>query len=324
MFGNRLGWIFAGAELAVVGLVAFLFTVKAGALTPPTSDYQPGSVALAAIALPTEPEAVLTAMSGSCDAADLYRQAIEAYRRSPAVYNQAAQNASSADPAKLPALDFLLKATPCLRMTLFSSNPAGVINYESERPQIEALRVLGEACANAGVLVATRDRKSGMRYMEAAFSLGAKMYHERAVYQEFFDGMGLMGKAGTALSRLYEKNGDTSMAKQLKAFDESRMEYYNKRIAPTWRIISSIDDKVIARHAGDVFALAHNSQDRMWRVEATLKLGRYRFNAGRSGDQRGAMREVRKMAEDPAEDPAVKAAAAAARDMTLEQYHMLR
>jgi hypothetical protein len=61
----------------------------------------------------------------------------------------------------------------------------------------------------------------------------------------------------------------------------------------------------------------------MWRVEAILKLGRYRFNAGRIGDQRNAIKTIKDLlTHDP--DPVIRAAAQAAHDLTLEQYRMMR
>jgi hypothetical protein len=63
-------------------------------------------------------------------------------------------------------------------------------------------------------------------------------------------------------------------------------------------------------------------------VEAILALGRMRYDIGggdgsngRVADQRGAMRALRRYAEDP--DPVIRTAAVAARDLTIEDYRRL-
>jgi hypothetical protein len=59
----------------------------------------------------------------------------------------------------------------------------------------------------------------------------------------------------------------------------------------------------------------------MFRVEAILKIGRYRFDAARKGDQLAAPRVLRRLADDP--DPVIQAAANAALALTLEQYRTI-
>ena len=91
------------------------------------------------------------------------------------------------------------------------------------------------------------------------------------------------------------------------------------------KVISSIDQNVIRQHTGDIFEIANRSQERMWRVEAILKLGRMKFdvggNRGRFGDQAGAKRYLKSRVSDP--DPFIKTAAKAAKDLTIEQYRSM-
>ena len=63
----------------------------------------------------------------------------------------------------------------------------------------------------------------------------------------------------------------------------------------------------------------------MYRVEAIFAMGRMRFFAGangRVGNQRGAMQELRRLAESS--DPVIRRAASEARDLTIEEYRMLK
>ena len=81
----------------------------------------------------------------------------------------------------------------------------------------------------------------------------------------------------------------------------------------------------MALHAGDIVLLAHDrTVDPLWRVEATLQLGRLKYGAGRRADQLAANRILTEMADDSSEDATVRCAAAAGRDLTIEQYRMLR
>jgi hypothetical protein len=74
-------------------------------------------------------------------------------------------------------------------------------------------------------------------------------------------------------------------------------------------------------HAGDVFHIARSAKDRMWRVEAILKLGRMRYNAARLADQQAATRALEELSDDA--DPVIRAAANAARNLTVQEYRML-
>jgi hypothetical protein len=64
----------------------------------------------------------------------------------------------------------------------------------------------------------------------------------------------------------------------------------------------------------------------MWRIEAVLKLGHYKWNAGEPGnaaDQRWAKRLAKQLMNDPSEDPLVRAAAKEAFELTKDRYLMI-
>src|SRR5437764_200836 len=103
MFGNKLGWMLAGTEIIVIGVIIWLLAVAATAVTPPTHEYEPGSIGLLKIELPTAPQSVVpAAMADPCDAADFYRDAIAQYKSNHRAYESASNKWQEADPAKLP------------------------------------------------------------------------------------------------------------------------------------------------------------------------------------------------------------------------------
>ena len=67
--------------------------------------------------------------------------------------------------------------------------------------------------------------------------------------------------------------------------------------------------------------IAKNGPDLMWRVEAEMKLGRYRFNAASRGDQLATKKVLTALDADPS--PLVKTAATQAHDLTIEKYRMI-
>jgi len=114
-------------------------------------------------------------------------------------------------------------------------------------------------------------------------------------------------------------------ARQFQEFNKSQQQYYNDRILPMLKVLQAIDANVIGQHAGDIIYFARHCRERMYRVEAILAMGRLRYfvgENGRIGNQRGAMTELKKLADDP--DPVVRRAANEAKDLTLEQYRMMR
>ena len=322
MWGNRLGWSIS-CVIALVMITLMVMLERSGTqpsgMTPKFAAELPQY--LAPFAMSPAPETILQNMTEDRDAADIYREAIALYEKSPALY--ASFNPKTAN--ELEAVDKIVEATNCKSMTLFAKDPGRVINFESVKPPIEALRKIGESAANKALtLRAGKDPDGARRYAEAAFALGAKMLNERIVYEEFDAGLGIMGAASGVLIRLANDNGDTGRADQIKNFNDARMKLSDKngRTFDLHRITKTRDGDISAMRAGDLFVLARRSQERMWRVEACLQLARTHRNVGddgRAADQRFAQALLVKLANDP--DLAVKTAAARARDITDPEYN---
>jgi hypothetical protein len=226
----------------------------------------------------------------------------------------------------LEACDKVADATYLKDMTLFNKDPGKVINFEREKTPIEELRKVGDATATKALMLkAKKDTDGARKYAEAAFALGAKMYNERVVYEELDAGLGIMGAACGVLGGLARDAGDKDRVAQITAFVEARIklsEPYKSRVYDLHKITKTIDGKISGERAGDVFALAEKSKERLWRVEACLQLARTHRNVGdegRAADQRYAQILLRRLAEDP--DPVVKVAATKARDITDEEYN---
>jgi len=321
MFGNTLGWGISAVIIAgIIGFLAFL--EKANAVSPPGALTN-NPLNLAALAFPVSPESVVP-MNEPGDAGPLYKQAIADYTSQHSEYD----NLRSLDVAKgLKGLDLLLQATHMQTATLFAQQADRVISYDNDKPLLPELRALGEAALRAGSLAKIdKDYDLAFRYFESAFALGAHLAKERIVYTEFQAGLQLLSGGAQAILTCAEDAGTPDKGKAADAFYKTGYTEYDKAyITPIWTAIATPDDNLITRHTGDMFKLATDSQERMWRVEATLKLGRMKFDVGdrgRAGDQRGAKAMLKRLADDP--DAHVQMAARKGLELDLLGFRTLR
>lgn len=319
MWGNKLGWGISAAIVAFMGWVVWVL-IQAGTPAPPTSFLT--DAVLGPLAFPAPPTQVVSSMTDQTDSGPDYQAAIADYKRNPRAYDLSKIRSFDANAAKLPGVLAMLHATDSSKANIFGGNLAAVVNYQGEREDMEALSGLAKAVSTLGLYRKAKDPKDAAKYFEAEFSLGAKMYQERLVYDEMFRGIGIMGEATAALISLAESSGDKARAQALRDFEGARRDYYENSIKPVWNVISSIDPGIIAIHPGNVAKIAADGKEHMWRVEAAMKLGRQRYYSERAGDQRAARWQLRKLAADP--DPAVALAARLGQELSIEQYRMLR
>jgi hypothetical protein len=338
MWGNRQGWIISASIVLVVGLALGLIARGPDRTAPTTFSADPQNfqaLDLPELSTASSPELSAAAppiggpapdvIRGDADAA--YRAAIQDFRRQPAPYEDfaATGNDASAKEYGLIAVDEIVSALSSRTFGgLFSEHPEELINYQPDKPPLEALEVLGRVLVDRLALRSEKagDRAAAMKYASAAYMLGLRLCRERICYAELELGLQLTGKSAPLLARLAEADGNAALAAAYRDFDARRVRFVRERVEPVVRIVRSIDPAIVGPHVGDLFELAKRSQERMWRVEAILALGRERFLAGEgatAADQRAATRLVTQLAEsDP--DPAIRAAATAARDLTLEQH----
>ena len=328
MFGNKQGWIISVLIAAAMGWILVKFG-QAPAIAKPSGQFvnltQP-------IKLPIVPaEALPGVMTEDRDAGEQYRQAIQAYMDDRKTYDKAEPKYYDRRD-KLPAIDLLVSAAPAKRATIFSPKPETLVNYRYPWPELDALMKLGLIANSIAFSAQARDdQETTRKYANACFSLGAKLYEERLTHGEFDVGLKLMQTAGDTFKSLAKRKEDSAAQAKWEQFGQQTNTYYVNNIQKLYQKVVSQARPDVAAYAGDVFELARNSPDRMWRVESILKVGRYKFNATRSGDQVGAKRML---SDDPGqfgyedwtkhEDPAVRTAAKAAKELTIEQFRMIQ
>jgi hypothetical protein len=318
MWGNALGWTISAAIVALTAAGIVWLERNLSDLTPPT-EFSNHSSNLNPLEMPV-PVHELIPDAGPADAADLYRQAIAEYERDSDRYDRfIVTGRSSADASDLAAVEMIIRATGSSRINLFAPMPREIVKF-GDKPQLNAIRAVGKSANRAGALLSyEKNTESAIRHHRAAFALGARLLDERLILDELLAGLEMMSEASAGIAAA---GGQSETANLFTEYRTSAIAYQEARIKPAQRVITSIDPGVIATHSGDVFHAARHAPERMWRVEAILKLGRLRFSAARLADQRGADRVLAELADDP--DPVVRAAVDAARSLTLEEYRMLK
>ena len=336
MFGNQLGWGISAVLVAVMGLLLWLIA-GGNAISPPSQgvvartanvslNLLSHSELLDPIQLPFTPTAILPSMTDAQDAALLYRKAIDecksdvyTYRD---IYADKTKKPKSDNYKDLPAITFIVDARNCTTMNLFTANPEEVIDYGKEaQAPIDLLYYVGEAASRIALRLPDDRRDEALILAESVFSLGVKMCNERLRWQEFTLGADLVREGAYMINKL-----DKDHRPAAGAVDAAMKQLLKERCIPLATVITSIDQDVIGRTAGDVFFIAKNSKERLWRIESILKLGRYKFNVGTEGrgaDQRWAALTVKRMAANPGLDPVLRAAAKAANELTLPRYNMI-
>ncbi len=321
MWGNSLGWILSVIWTALVigGLALFGRSLKA---TSDTTAFVQTSGVADPLKLPVDLATVLPADAGPADPVSLYRQAIELYKANPELFDTFAANAMKAKPEEIePAVALLRQASGNTLMPIFADTPEQVVQFGTDKPDLTALNTLGNCALNLGLRTKATDKDLARKDYEAAMSLGARLTNERLCYTELSNGMGLLTGGATVLASLVHEQ-DGAKADSLMQFCKTLQDYSTQKIVPIQSVLSSIDQRTIDAHAGDVFFTAQKSKERMWRVEAALALGRYKYNAPTKGDNLGALRIATELAGTE-HDPAVKHAAELSRDLTLEQMNMI-
>jgi hypothetical protein len=317
MWGNTIGWIIS--LLLIAGAVAgAAYLDRMDRVTPPTAfAMDPKNLAELDLGIPLQP--LMPDLSGPVDITAQLKAAIEAYRADFYTYDRAATGAIPDNFDAMPAIAPIVDVAMSPGAALLSPLSEQTVTYKARKPELEAIRTLGEALIRAALSREKSDPTAAIGYYNAAFALGMKMYRERLVYAELTAGLNLMSQSAQQLAKLPI---DPKRAEALRAFEPARRTLVEERINPVWRIVGSVDPSVVQQHAGDVFVIARDAPERMWRIEAIFALARYRYSAQRFRDRANAIGTLEQIAEKET-DPVVKQAAIAARDMTIEDFRML-
>jgi hypothetical protein len=313
MWGNTLGWKIS-AVLFAVAIAVGLWLRSQMQITGPTAlSLDPKN--LAELTPPVAAQTIV-AQDQPGDAGDQYLDAARLYQDDSDACDEYARTASGPLP---PPMQAVVGAAHFSQMNLFSKDPSSQIDYQSDHPQLDNLAKVGQDMEAAALLLRRAGKfQESRQLLDAAYAMGLNLLRERVNHDEYFQGMGVMDGALTGLSEL---ESDSSQKQSLLAQADGMVNYDQQSVQPIFETLQSIDPVKIARNAGDVFRFAALSHERMFRVEAILKLGRYRFDAARPADQLAAPRFLRSFSKDP--DPVIRAAAGAALGLTLEQYRMI-
>lgn len=317
MFGNRIGWGISAAMVVAFCGVLWIF-VQVGRLTPPTA-FARDLVLNQPIELPVSPATVFLAdQPGS--AGSIYRRVIDEYHANTDRYERIARESKPNLHEHLPAVEALIEAAPLRNMDLFERSPEKALAYTTrDTADLQALVKVGELANRLALFHAVNGNKERARELfQAVFALGTKLFQERVSYAEMAAGMGLMAASAEGLRKHV---ADEAEKQRLAEFLDGYRRY-SPALQEVQKKINTIDSTVSYRHAGDVFYIIQTPGiDRMWRAEALMKAGRYRFDAGRAADQRGALRIIQPFLEDP--DPVLRHAATQATNLTLADYRRL-
>jgi hypothetical protein len=312
MFGNAIGWRISVVMLLIAVLVA-VWLHNEMQMTEPTNL----SLDEKNLAMLSPPAPALVAQDQSGDAGEKYAAAAAAYADDSDACDDYARKPVGPAPAPM---QMVLDAANLFEMNLFARAPGKIIDYQSDHQELDNLALVGQQMESAAILLdRARQHEEAHKFLLAVYSLGLNLLHERLDYDEYSDGLKLTDGALVTLADMQPK--DSAEAQTLNDEETALVNFDQNTVRPIYDVLSSADPQKIASNAGDVFRFAARSKERMFRVEAILKLGRYRFNAARRADQLAVPRVLRKLQNDP--DPAIQTAAAAAANLTVEQYRMI-
>lgn len=213
------------------------------------------------------------------------------------------------------AIELLVQASTIYQGDVYKSRMNLLINYNTQPDdslkRIELLNLVANALADD----AEKQSRSSFAIdiHKGLFALGARMYAERYSIEELSVALALMNSAGQ-IARLreeiddrltewcaqYDKNIEGFVAVQ---FDPVAMEVLKLNAAP-----------------GDMAALIEKS-DPLWKIQATLALGKLRFTAPEGSDRKAAGFYLKNL--QASDDPALRAAANAAMNLTADQLHKM-
>jgi hypothetical protein len=323
MLGNLRGWIISAVIVGCFGLLIFKFG------RPGTVSESTGQLVklTAATRLPTDPGQLVADGTEECNAGDLYRQAMDDYKANAQQYEKVLriQGPPFREAAQqLKGVQAVLQAAKCSRMALYASNPKEVANYDRARPGLDAIQKIGQIMNRLAASLAKEDPKRAQEYAEALFLLGRRLYEERVVFLEYTVGVDLMANAANTMAKQTLAD-DKARAEKMAGFAKDVQSYTGDNLTELWTKISQIEEtgKMLPL-PGDIFDVATNPNvDPMWRTEAALKLGRMRWmRSVTAADQKGANRTLKQLADDPSAPLSVRAAAVAARDLTVEKFRV--
>jgi len=160
----------------------------------------------------------------------------------------------------------------------------------------------------------THEDPQGARELAlAAWVLGERMFrHNDRLYARVV-GLDLMESAGGLLHEM--SADDPTIDREALASWSSAITAIRRAWQPKLQVLMGVDPPI-----GDLVNLAMNDEDRMFRIEATLRLGIFKHAAG-GGNRRMILRSINQAIDR--DDPMIAEAGRAAQALTLEQKRRL-
>jgi hypothetical protein len=249
------------------------------------------------------------------DAAKDFLAAVDAYDARPEACESYAADPTGDVPR---AFQLVLGASGKIATNFFIQNPSQLIDYQTDHPALQSLEDIAHLMDHTGLLFHQHNQNDkATEYFQAVYTLGENLYAERLTFDEYTTGLGLMDEAIAGLSECAQDLRKSDLDK----LETAMRDYDTNHVQPIQQALLSADSDETALHAGDIMRFAQESGERMFRIEAILACGRMRYSAVRKADQLAAPKVILRQLSDP--DLAVQAAAAAARDLTIEQYRMI-
>lgn len=325
MFGNRAGWLLS--LTIVMATAAFLFSIDYMGRRAPDPGPIGQNAASYSLVPPIDPRSVAPWMTEELDAAPIYMEVIAAHDANPRAFERYSASGRLTSPdyqAVEKAVQLLVQARKSQGVGgVFAAKPELVITYNLHRPAVKALETVGSVALKVGRQhQSAGDLPKATEIYEGIYTLGVKLAEERMAYNEWYVGRNML----TVGRWLGELPAHSAQADKFQAIDSQFKALGDKSITPVRNVIFVLnpDPAEYPSHAtwtGDMIALATRAGDPMWRIEATLALGRARFQGYTRSDVRAAEMTLARLATDS--NPHVQFAAKVARELTREELRRI-
>ena len=296
--------ITAVTAVILLGLAVLLYG-QADGPTSVTSEkalaLQSFSTALPALAEPGDP---------NTDAADFYERALALYAENTDALPRTRQHDELVDGL----CDLLLQAASAGKINAGFMDDHIPVAIGAQPDYGDALENIYEnVIVRAAELYARGDTAGARELALAVWTFGQRLFEHNTLYYHRVVGLDIMESAGSILFEMATKEGSPDPA-ALRAWSAA-IKQIRSAWQPKLEIVMGIDP-----HPGDLVNIALNDQDRMFRIEATLRLGIHRYQADR-GNRRAMQRAI--AAALAGDDPMIAEAGRAADALTLEEKRRL-
>ena len=343
MVGNRLGWLISAAMVVVVVVGLTTLGIVVGRSRERQTEKKQerqqnaqfdtmtiiGQRARAWKLQPAiPPRAIAQAwMTESGDPAPLYRQAIKEYNAAPRFFENYKATATDDLPFTQReqidrVMNLLIKASRLSGRGVIPDEADKLISYDPDISSLKALRTMGEVAAGYAWFWKNKknDPAKAWELYQARFSLGTHLFEERITAKEL-----VLAHQMLAIGRTMQADARSEEQKQ-------KLDEFNRKWAEFWELdVMRIYPGALYRNdlnVYDMVALATQGTEMLWRVEATLALGRCRHSCQDYKTQQiydNARHDADKTIQAliNSGDPYIKLAAQAASKLTVEEWRKM-